>query len=182
MWWLYFDMAADIGSRAIEHSRDPGRLARSAYTYIRLLLVSGVILSAVADEFVVTHPLGHTDSRTTIAVLGGTALFLLGGGLFEWEIIGRPSVAVLGGFAALGALVPLAAHIAPIGLMAAALSVLIGAAGVAREGEIRPLSTTVSPRHAALRGAGAARRRGAALVSGEFLVKLRDVSLGVRKA
>ena len=128
MWWLYFDTTAEIGSRAISHSRDPGRLARSAYTYIHLLLVSGVILSAVADEFVVAHPLGHTDSRTTIAVLGGTALFILGAGLFKWAILGRVPVPALVVTAALGALVPLAVHVAPIGLMAAALAVMIGAA------------------------------------------------------
>src|SRR5918999_6099173 len=128
MWWLYFDTTAEIGSRAISHSRDPGRLARSAYTYIHLLLVSGVILSAVADEFVVAHPLGHTDSRTTIAVLGGTALFILGAGLFKWAILGRLPLPTLVVTAALGALVPLAVHVAPIGLMAAALAVMIGAA------------------------------------------------------
>jgi low temperature requirement protein LtrA len=128
MWWLYFDTTAEIGSRAISHSRDPGRLARSAYTYVHLLLVSGVILSAVADEFVVAHPLGHTDSRTTIAVLGGTALFILGAGLFKWTILGRLPVPTLVVTAALGALVPLAVHVAPIGLMAAALAVMIGAA------------------------------------------------------
>ena len=61
MWWLYFDTTAEVGTKRIAASHDPGRIARLAYTYIHLLLVAGIIVCAVADEFVLGHADGHTD-------------------------------------------------------------------------------------------------------------------------
>ena len=91
MWWLYFDTSADVGTRTIADSRDPGRIARLVYTYIHLLLVGGIILSAVGDEFVLAHPLGHTEWPTAIAVVGGPLLFVAGTWIFKWAIVGvRP--------------------------------------------------------------------------------------------
>src|SRR5262245_59058299 len=56
MWWIYFNIGAERGSEQIAHSDDPGRLGRLAYTYIHLLLVAGIIVSAAADELVLAHP------------------------------------------------------------------------------------------------------------------------------
>ena len=36
MWWIYFNIGAERGSRHIAASDDPGRLARLAYTYMHL--------------------------------------------------------------------------------------------------------------------------------------------------
>ncbi|HEX7813882.1 low temperature requirement protein A, partial [Dyella sp.] len=47
MWWVYFDLGAERGSRSIAASADPGRFARLAYTYLHLLIVAGIIVSAV---------------------------------------------------------------------------------------------------------------------------------------
>ena len=63
MWWLHFDTSAEAGSETISRSSDPGRLARLSYTYIHLFIVAGVIVSAVADEFVLAHSLGHTEGK-----------------------------------------------------------------------------------------------------------------------
>ena len=75
MWWIYFSIGAERGSRLIATAADPGRLARLAYTYIHLLIVAGIIVAAVADEFVLAHPTGHTDLETTVAVLSGPVLY-----------------------------------------------------------------------------------------------------------
>jgi low temperature requirement protein LtrA len=56
MWWVYFDTGAERASRRIRHSTDPGRQARSAYTYLHALIVGGVIVGAVGDELLLTHP------------------------------------------------------------------------------------------------------------------------------
>ena len=61
MWWLYFATTADAGGESLSHSRNPGRLARLAYTYIHILLVAGIVVSAVGDEFTLANPVG--DSR-----------------------------------------------------------------------------------------------------------------------
>ncbi len=87
MWWIYFDAAADRGAERIVESADPGRLARVTYTYLHLAIVAGIIVSAVGDELVLAHPLGHSSPATAVAVLGGSALYLLGNGLFKCSIV-----------------------------------------------------------------------------------------------
>src|SRR4029434_8964532 len=72
MWWIYFDTGAERGSRRIAQSDDPGRQGRLAYTYLHLLVIAGVIVSAVADELVLVHPhyfSGH-DNDAIAAILG----------------------------------------------------------------------------------------------------------------
>ena len=128
MWWLYFDTSADVGSRVISHSRDPGRIARLVYTYIHLFLVAGIILSAVGDEFVLAHPVGHTDAGTTAMVVGGSAFFVLGTWLFKWAIEGRMPVSPLVALAALAAIAAASTHMAPLAVMTAATLVLVGSA------------------------------------------------------
>ena len=49
LWWIYFDTGALRGTRRIEHAQNPGREGRSAYTYAHILIVAGIIVSAVAD-------------------------------------------------------------------------------------------------------------------------------------
>jgi low temperature requirement protein LtrA len=64
-------------------------VARFAYTYIHLLLVGGIILAAVGDELVLAHPGGHVGAKTTLAVVGGPALYVAGNLLFKYAISGR---------------------------------------------------------------------------------------------
>lgn len=104
MWWLYFDTIAERGAHTISHSADPGRLARLAYTYIHVLLVAGIIVGAVADEFVLAHPVGHPHTGAALAVLGSAGLYLLGNLLFKWAIFGRVRPAHFVGLAVLGAI------------------------------------------------------------------------------
>lgn len=54
--WIYFHKGAGAGSELISKSAVSGRLARSAYTYLHMPIVAGIILSAVADELVLKHP------------------------------------------------------------------------------------------------------------------------------
>jgi low temperature requirement protein LtrA len=83
MWWIYFHKGADAGSEQISRSSEPGRLARLAYTYLHLPIVAGIILSAVADELVLTHPADHSDLKTVLSAIGGPLLFLIGTILFK---------------------------------------------------------------------------------------------------
>jgi low temperature requirement protein LtrA len=128
MWWLYFDTGAEAGAETIAHAQDPGRIARLAYTYIHLFLVAGVVVAAVADEFVLAHPLGHSDAKTVITVLGSAALYLLGNLLFKWAITGRLRHAHLVAIGLLAALAPFGAQLAPLLLSALATAVLVGMA------------------------------------------------------
>ena len=64
--------------RAIEHSSDPGRMARIAFTYAHIPIIAGIVVSAVAAELVIAHPEDRAGVGATASVLGGPALFLLG--------------------------------------------------------------------------------------------------------
>ena len=125
MWWLYFDVAAEVGTRTIAASSDPGRVARLSYTYIHLLLVAGIILAAAADEFVLAHPTGHADAKTAIAIVGSAVLYLAGHTLFAWSIAGRVPAASLAGIVTALSLTPLATHVAPVVLAGAVAAILI---------------------------------------------------------
>lgn len=83
MWWLYFAVGAERGSEKIAASDNPGRIARLAYTYIHIPIVAGVVLSAVADEQVLTHPFDAPKVMTSIVIVGGPMIFLLGTGFFK---------------------------------------------------------------------------------------------------
>ena len=56
LWWLYFDYVARIAQRRLELAPDRTLLARDAYTYLHVVMVAGVIVSAVGDELVIAHP------------------------------------------------------------------------------------------------------------------------------
>jgi len=83
MWWIYFHKGAEAGSEQISRSSEPGRLARLAYTYLHMPIVAGIILAAVANELVLTHPADHSDPKTVLSAIGGPLLFLVGTILFK---------------------------------------------------------------------------------------------------
>jgi len=83
MWWIYFHKGAEAGSEQISRSSEPGRLARLAYTYLHMPIVAGIIISAVANELVLTHPADRSDPKTVLSAIGGPLLFLIGTILFK---------------------------------------------------------------------------------------------------
>jgi low temperature requirement protein LtrA len=77
LWWLYFTSIAGLAERALADAPDRTLLARDAYTYGHVLIVAGIILTAVGDELVIAHPTEELPSAELIAVVGGPALYLL---------------------------------------------------------------------------------------------------------
>jgi low temperature requirement protein LtrA len=127
LWWLYFGAAAEHSRAVMRASADKGRLARDAYTYVHLLIVAGIIASAVADKLLIAEP-HQSLTRTGLAMaLGGPALYLLGVSLFHWRVtatVDRERLAVVG---LLVLLVPIGAHVSALALLvlvAALLSAL----------------------------------------------------------
>jgi low temperature requirement protein LtrA len=90
-----------------------------------LLIVAGIIVAAVADEFVLAHPTGHIDLETTVAVLSGPALFLVGNILFKRTTADRLPLSHLVGLVVLVLLVPISLVASPLMLAAAAALVLV---------------------------------------------------------
>jgi low temperature requirement protein LtrA len=128
LWWVYFHRSADASEKAMGRSSDRGRIARSAYTYSHLPIVAGIIVTAVGDELVIGHPLGHADVATIAAVLGGPALFLAGHALFKYTVFGVVSGARLVGIALLAAFLPVATVVSPLVTIAFATAVVAGVA------------------------------------------------------
>nr|WP_315183736.1 low temperature requirement protein A [uncultured Albidiferax sp.] len=127
MWWLYFAIGEKQGHHSIVHSKEAGRQARVAYTYMHILIVAGIIVCAVADELVLAHP-DHADNPALVAILGGPALYLLGTALFKWVTATRayPPLSHAVGLLLLGLLcIPASQHaFSAMGLSAATAAVL----------------------------------------------------------
>ncbi|MCZ8519492.1 MULTISPECIES: low temperature requirement protein A [Paenibacillus] len=126
LWWIYFDATAKTGHDYIAHSSDPGRLARSAYTYTHLLLVAGIIVTAVAGELLLAHPTGHTGAMTAAVMLGGPGLFLLGNALFIYIVAGVAALPYFTGLMVLLLLSLIAGSVSPLVLSVLVAVVLIG--------------------------------------------------------
>jgi low temperature requirement protein LtrA len=126
MWWLYFEHGAGEAHHSIVHSQTPGRHARNHYTYLHIPIVAGIIIGAVGDELVLSHP-RHGSPAAMMAIIGGPLVFLCGTALFKWLAQSRalPPLSHLAGIALLLALAALALplHLSP--LMAAAGTVLV---------------------------------------------------------
>lgn len=125
LWWIYFDRGADQGSEQIEHADDAGEVARTNYAYIHLPIVAGLIVTAVADEMLVAHPLGQLEPEFVSAAIGGPALFLAGCMLFKRQFIGFHPLSHLVGLGAFAVLAALAVFFRPPPLVLAAGAVAI---------------------------------------------------------
>ena len=109
MWLLYFNHSQEGGRDFISDAERPGLVAQVAYTYIPLLLVIGILLTAVADEMVLAHPLGgasgdEVERWTAGLICGSSMVYLIGNLLFKravglpWQLshlVGAGALAVL---------------------------------------------------------------------------------------
>ncbi len=101
LWWLYFTYVAAIAERRLELAdEDRTSLARDGYTYLHVVLVAGIIVSAVGDELVIAHPTDTLPAEEVAALVAGPALYLLGHALFRLRMAGTVSWKRLTGAAA----------------------------------------------------------------------------------
>ncbi|GEL99420.1 low temperature requirement protein A [Cellulomonas terrae] len=130
MWLLFFDRAERSATEYFASHTNPGMVAQTAYTYVPYLLVAGIVLTAVADELVLQHPLGHTSTWTAGLICGAAAVYLLGNAFFRRATGGPWSaphlvgvVVVLGVFLVRDAMTPLALNWVSNGVL---LAVIVG--------------------------------------------------------
>ena len=132
LWWLYFDQSAEAAAEQIARSDDPGRLGRSAYHLIHPVMVAGIIVSAAADQKVLSDPAVTASTASAWMILGGPALFLAGHAAFKvavWRYVSWPRVAGIAVLALLG----LAAKAIPeLGLATCAAGVVVAVAATDR--------------------------------------------------
>ncbi|MEH0981814.1 low temperature requirement protein A [Micromonospora sp. CPCC 205556] len=125
LWRIYIHRAGGLLAEVIDADPDPHRAVIPAI-YAHLFMVAGIVAIAVGDELVIEHPFGHTKPAWVIVILGGPALFLVGRGMFEYEVFGRVSRSRPIGVLVLAALSPAASILPPL-LVAVAPALVLAA-------------------------------------------------------
>jgi low temperature requirement protein LtrA len=137
LWWAYFDTAALLGEHALTSAQGEQRvsMARSAFTYLHLPMMLGIVLLALGLKKVLTY-VGDTEHHTLSdplygaplwAMYGGAALYLLAHVGFAWRCYRKFKIYRLVVAAVLVALVPLVANLpalASLGVLSALLIAL----------------------------------------------------------
>jgi low temperature requirement protein LtrA len=131
LWWVYFDIVAIANVRRLVRApvgREQNELARDVYSYLHFPLVAGIVISAFGLHDALAHAEDPLKEVPAFALLGGTAIYLLGHVLVRWRgvhsVNGRRLVLAL----VLFALIPLATEIsalATLGIVTVLLAVLI---------------------------------------------------------
>jgi low temperature requirement protein LtrA len=124
LWWLYFDQNAEAAAEMIACSDDPGRLGRSAYHFIHPVMVAGIIVTAAADEQVLSDPARPASAAAAWMILGGPALFLAGHAAFKLVVWRYVAWSRLAGIALLALLAPAARAIPALALATCAAAVV----------------------------------------------------------
>ncbi|WP_446215282.1 low temperature requirement protein A [Micromonospora sp. IBHARD004] len=148
LWRIYIYRAGELLAEAIHASADPLRLGLAA-TYAHVVMVAGVVVTAVGFELVIAHPLGDTYPTWIVVILGGPALFLVGRATFEYAVFGHISGDRPVGLLVLAALTP-AMLLGPPLLPALAAAVVLAAIAIAdtrpRIGRRGFMTSTRAPR------------------------------------
>jgi low temperature requirement protein LtrA len=147
LWWLYFTYVVRIAERRLEMAANRTRMARDAYTYLHVVFVAGIIVSAVGDELVIAHPREPLAGPEVAAVVAGPAIYLLAHALFRLRLTGTVTWKRLAGAAGcvlVGVLAADADALVVGVLILAVLAAVIGsehlaAARRSRRGEPSPL-------------------------------------------
>ncbi|PZU67002.1 MAG: hypothetical protein DI546_22425 [Rhizobium sp.] len=78
MWWIYFHHGQAEASRKAEHADEKAKIAHNLFNYGHLPIVAGIILTAVGEDFSLSHAHEAATIREAIAIVGGPVLFLAG--------------------------------------------------------------------------------------------------------
>jgi low temperature requirement protein LtrA len=127
LWWIYFDIVALISSRRLigaPKGRAQNALARDSYSYIHLLLVAGIVLTAYGLKTVIGHTDEHLRDVQAFGLFGGVAVYLLGLVSFRLRHVRTLNRHRLGLAIALLALFPLATRIPALACVALVCALL----------------------------------------------------------
>lgn len=92
LWWAYFDRVAGEAEDKLATHEEPVLAAADAYSYLHLLLVSGIIVSAIGLKAAVGHAAEPLSEGARLALCGGVALYLAGHIAFGLRLVGELSV------------------------------------------------------------------------------------------
>jgi low temperature requirement protein LtrA len=131
LYWLYFDEFPEVAKRRLE-ATDGVHVIRDAYMYLHVIVVAGVILSAVGDGLVIARPTATLAVPPAAVTIAGPALYLMGHVFFRFRITGSVSwIRLVGAIACV--VVGLVGSAVPAVLLSALLvAVLVVVIGVER--------------------------------------------------
>lgn len=127
LWWIYFDVVALVTARRLTlapEGRERNRLARDSYTYLHFPMVAGIVLAALGLEETLAHVDESLDGPHAVALLGGTALYLLAHVALRLRNAHTLNVQRLGLALVLVALVPVALEAPALATLAGVTAVL----------------------------------------------------------
>jgi low temperature requirement protein LtrA len=131
LWWLYFDIVALVAERRLHNAevgREQNEVARDSFSYLHFPMVAGIVLVALGMKKTLEHVDEPLKLVPAVAMLGGTALYLLAHVAFRWRNVHRFSIQRVVAAAVLAAFIPVAVEIpslATLAFVAAVLAVLI---------------------------------------------------------
>ena len=131
LWWLYFDVVALVAERRLSNAaegEERNRIARDSYSYLHFPMVAGIVLVALGLKKTLGDVADPLKLVPAVALLGGTALYLLAHVAFRWRNVHRLSLQRLLCAALLVAIVPPARQLpalVTVGALAAVLTALI---------------------------------------------------------
>ena len=131
LWWLYFDIVALVAARRLSNAaegRERNEIARDSFSYLHFPMVAGIVLLSLGLKKTLAHVEDPLKLVPAVALLGGTALYLLAHVAFRWRNVHRFSAPRLLGAIVLVALLPAAVELpalATLGIVAVLLAVLI---------------------------------------------------------
>jgi low temperature requirement protein LtrA len=127
LWWLYFDIVALVAERRLSNAK-PGReqngIARDSFSLLHFPMVAGIVLVALGMKKTLEHVEDPLKLVPAVALLGGTAVYLLAHVAFRWRNIHRFSAQRVAAAALLVALLPLGVEVPSLALLAILAAVL----------------------------------------------------------
>jgi low temperature requirement protein LtrA len=127
LWWLYFDIVALVAERRLSNAavgREQNEIARDSFSYLHFPMVAGIVLVALGMKKTLEHVEDPLKLVPAVAMLGGTAVYLLAHVAFRWRNVHRFSIQRVLCAALLCALIPLATEIAALVTLAIVAVVL----------------------------------------------------------
>jgi low temperature requirement protein LtrA len=136
LWWIYFDITSLVAQRALAAEQDAARprLARDAYSFLHLPLVTGIVLVALGMKKLLEY-VGDTEHHELgdpligiglYALFGGVALYLASHAAFKLRTAHVLSSWRLVAAAMAVGLIPVGLRLPAIGALALITGVVVG--------------------------------------------------------
>ncbi|WP_203923259.1 low temperature requirement protein A [Rugosimonospora africana] len=109
--WIFFLPRGLTLGETLDRRR-PAVAVFASYTH--LIMILGIVVTAMSAEILVSRPLGETRAQWSAAIVAGPFLFLGGRALYAWGVFGRPAWRAPTGMVILAAISPAMVRLPPL--------------------------------------------------------------------